>query len=31
MELPDDVLRAVYNGNARRIIPRMPTAGFSQQ
>jgi len=28
MDLPDDVLRAVYSGNARRIIPRMPTAGF---
>jgi predicted TIM-barrel fold metal-dependent hydrolase len=28
MDLPDDVLRAVYYGNALRIIPRMPTAGF---
>jgi len=26
--LPDDVLRAIYYGNALRIIPRMPTAGF---
>ena len=28
MDLPDDVLRKIYNGNARRIIPRMPTTGF---
>ena len=28
MDLPDDVLRKVYYGNALRIIPRMPTAGF---
>jgi len=28
MDLPDDVLRAVYYRNALRIIPRMPTAGF---
>ena len=28
MDLPDDVLRAVYYGNALRIIPGMPTAGF---
>jgi predicted TIM-barrel fold metal-dependent hydrolase len=28
MDLPDDVLRNVYYGNALRIIPRMPTAGF---
>ncbi len=28
MDLPDDVLRQVYYGNALRIIPRMPTAGF---
>ncbi|MEZ4415768.1 MAG: amidohydrolase family protein [Gemmatimonadota bacterium] len=26
--LPDDVLKAVYYGNALRIIPRMPTGGF---
>jgi predicted TIM-barrel fold metal-dependent hydrolase len=30
MGLTDDVLRAVYNGNARRIIPRMPTEGFGE-
>jgi predicted TIM-barrel fold metal-dependent hydrolase len=30
MGLSDDVLRAVYNGNARRIIPRMPTQGFGE-
>ncbi len=28
MDLPDEVLRKVYYGNALRIIPRMPTAGF---
>jgi predicted TIM-barrel fold metal-dependent hydrolase len=28
MDLPDDVLRPLYYGNALRIIPRMPTAGF---
>jgi predicted TIM-barrel fold metal-dependent hydrolase len=28
MALPDDVLRKVYFGNALRIIPRMPVAGF---
>lgn len=28
MDLPDDVLRAVYYGNALRIIPDMPTEGF---
>jgi len=28
MDLPDDVLRKVYYGNALRIIPRMPTGGF---
>ena len=28
MDLPDDVLRAIYYENAMRIIPRMPTAGF---
>jgi len=28
MELPDDVLRSVYFGNALRIIPRMPMSGF---
>jgi predicted TIM-barrel fold metal-dependent hydrolase len=31
MELPDDVLRNVYYGNALRIIPRMPTAGFPRE
>ena len=25
---PDDVLQALYYGNALRIIPNMPTAGF---
>jgi len=30
MELPDDVLRALYYGNAVRIIPNMPTAGFPE-
>jgi predicted TIM-barrel fold metal-dependent hydrolase len=30
MDLPDDVLRAVYYRNALRIIPRMPTAGFPE-
>ena len=28
MDLPDDVLRQLYYGNAVRIIPRMPTGGF---
>jgi len=28
MDLPDEVLRRVYYGNALRIIPRMPTTGF---
>ena len=28
MGLPDDVLRQLYYGNALRIIPNMPTAGF---
>ena len=28
MDLPDDVLKKVYYGNAVRIIPRMPTSGF---
>lgn len=28
MDLPDEVLRKVYFGNALRIIPRMPTEGF---
>jgi predicted TIM-barrel fold metal-dependent hydrolase len=28
MDLPDDVLRQLYYGNALRIIPRMPTVGF---
>ncbi len=28
MDLPDDVLRALYYGNALRIIPNMPTEGF---
>jgi len=28
MDLPDEVLRKVYYGNALRIIPRMPVAGF---
>ncbi|MDH3205816.1 MAG: amidohydrolase [Gemmatimonadota bacterium] len=28
MDLPDDVLRQLYYGNALRIIPRMPTNGF---
>jgi predicted TIM-barrel fold metal-dependent hydrolase len=28
MDLPDDVLRSVYYGNALRIIPRMPTAAL---
>ena len=26
LDLPDDVLRKVYYGNARRIVPRLPTA-----
>ena len=28
MDLPDPVLRALYHGNALRIVPNMPTAGF---
>jgi len=28
MDLPDDVLRALYYGNALRIIPYMPSEGF---
>jgi predicted TIM-barrel fold metal-dependent hydrolase len=28
MDLPDEVLRPLYYGNALRIIPRMPTQGF---
>ena len=28
MDLPDDVLRQLYYGNAVRIIPNMPTEGF---
>jgi predicted TIM-barrel fold metal-dependent hydrolase len=28
MGLPDDVLKQLYYGNALRIIPNMPTAGF---
>ena len=28
MDLPDDVLRSMYYGNALRIIPNMPTGGF---
>ena len=28
MDLPDEVLKKVYYGNALRIIPRMPTAAF---
>jgi len=28
MDLPDDVLQAMYYGNALRVIPNMPTAGF---
>jgi predicted TIM-barrel fold metal-dependent hydrolase len=28
MDLPDDVLRAMYYDNALRIIPNMPTEGF---
>ncbi len=30
MDLPDDVLRKLYYGNALRIIPRMPTEGFPE-
>ncbi len=30
MDLPDEVLQKLYNGNARAIIPRMPEAGFSR-
>jgi hypothetical protein len=30
MDLPDDVLRALYDGNALRIIPNMPTEGFPE-
>ena len=28
MDLPDDVLRALYYGNAARIIPNLPTAAL---
>jgi len=28
MDLPDEVLRKVYYGNALHIVPRMPVAGF---
>jgi predicted TIM-barrel fold metal-dependent hydrolase len=28
MNLPDDVLQALYDGNALRVIPGMPTEGF---
>jgi len=28
MDLPDDVLRAFYYGNAQRIIPSLPTAAL---
>jgi predicted TIM-barrel fold metal-dependent hydrolase len=28
MDLPDEVLRKVYHGNALDIVPRMPAAGF---
>ena len=28
LDLPDEVLQKVYYGNALKIIPRMPTAGF---
>ena len=31
MDLPDEVLRDVYYGNALRIIPRMPTEGFPEE
>jgi len=31
MDLPDEVLRKVYYGNALRIIPGMPLAGFPDQ
>jgi len=31
MGLSDDVLRKLYYGNALRIIPNMPTAGFPRQ
>jgi hypothetical protein len=27
-ELPDEVLRKVYYGNALRLMPGLPTAGF---
>ena len=30
MDLPDEVLRKLYYGNALRIIPNMPTAGFPE-
>ena len=30
MDLPDDVLRAMYYGNALRIIPNMPREGFPE-
>ena len=31
MELPDDVLRAFYYGNAARIIPGLPTSSLPRQ
>jgi predicted TIM-barrel fold metal-dependent hydrolase len=31
MDLPDDVLRKVYYGNALRIVPRMPTAALPSE
>jgi len=30
MNLPDDVLKKLYYGNALRIIPNMPTTGWPQ-
>ncbi|MDP2957766.1 MAG: amidohydrolase family protein [Longimicrobiales bacterium] len=31
MDLPDDVLRKLYYGNALRIVPRLPTAALPKQ
>jgi uncharacterized protein len=31
IDLPDEVLKKVYYGNAVKIIPRMPTAGFPRR
>jgi predicted TIM-barrel fold metal-dependent hydrolase len=31
MDLPDEVLRKLYYGNALRIVPGMPTAGFPEE